>query len=556
MKDNSTFFLFITGAASALLACSSAYAAELVDLNLATPAALSGFVKQSQDNVKNTVATGNSLQLVNKHTTKNGSTHARYQQYYNGLPVFGYHVLEHTQTNKQVTLSGKLVQQLEKDIASTVKSNFTPKETLARLKKEYVEQHSALTNAAENSAWVFKNEHAETVIYLDKDHKAKQAYYINFFTVDPNSNTPTRPHYLIDVTTNDVLRTWEGLTTSDAKSLHNKAVPFQVTQYGRGPGGNPKVGLREYGDKNDYLEFSYVTYDWAGIQGHLFNEHVKVYDWKNDTRMDIASHPSWWIEGDSFYFEGNAKNGGASPENDALYFGTMVKKELLRNAGPDALRLKKLLMNVHYAQNYVNAFWDGSSVTFGDGDHAYYPLTTMEIVAHEIGHGVTENNSNLIYSEQSGGLNESFSDVMGKYFEAFLNNQLYKPTTVNWTMGDSIAKEADTPPFRYMNTPAKDGNSIEHLREYDDYLDPHYSSGLFNKVYYVMATTDSWGLHAPYTVFLHANQHYWYPDITFVDAAWGLVQAAEDMYGNNGMAITIKALSQVGIQCDISSCRG
>src|SRR5690606_28363155 len=73
---------------------------------------------------------------------------------------------------------------------------------------------------------------------------------------------------------------------------------------------------------------------------------------------------------------------------------------------------------VSYSSNYVNAFWDGSRMTYGDGDGTNYgPLVSLDICGHEITHGVTEYSANLVYSYQSGALNESFSDIFGESIE-------------------------------------------------------------------------------------------------------------------------------------------
>ncbi|MCV5736521.1 M4 family metallopeptidase, partial [Escherichia coli] len=73
----------------------------------------------------------------------------------------------------------------------------------------------------------------------------------------------------------------------------------------------------------------------------------------------------------------------------------------------------QLQMRVHYRKRYENAFWNGSSMTFGDGASYFYPLVSLDVSAHEVSHGFTEQNSNLIYSGQSGGINEAFSDMAG-----------------------------------------------------------------------------------------------------------------------------------------------
>ena len=71
-------------------------------------------------------------------------------------------------------------------------------------------------------------------------------------------------------------------------------------------------------------------------------------------------------------------------------------------------------MLVHYGKNLDNAFWNGSFVHFGDGGKTFYPTVGLDISSHEISHGFTQQHSGLIYKGQSGGLNESFSDMAGE----------------------------------------------------------------------------------------------------------------------------------------------
>lgn len=138
----------------------------------------------------------------------------------------------------------------------------------------------------------------------------------------------------------------------------------------------------------------------------------------------------------------------------------------------------------------------------------------------------TERYSGLIYREQPGGINESFSDIAGEVAEAFMNRQANKEN--DWLVGATIMKGADKA-MRYFSDPTLDGNSIAHTRNYSSSTDPHYSSGIFNKAFYNLATRDNWGIKKAFSVFLAANQVYWRPESTFDNAACGVVRAAGDL---------------------------
>ena len=83
-----------------------------------------------------------------------------------------------------------------------------------------------------------------------------------------------------------------------------------------------------------------------------------------------------------------------------------------------------LRSTVHYSSNYCNAFWNGTQMVYGDGNIAQgcSPLArSVDITAHELTHAVTENESGLIYSGESGGLNEAMSDIFGAFTQAWVD---------------------------------------------------------------------------------------------------------------------------------------
>jgi vibriolysin len=179
-------------------------------------------------------------------------------------------------------------------------------------------------------------------------------------------------------------------------------------------------------------------------------------------------------------------------------------------------------MRVHYGNNYENAFWDGSAMTFGDGANTFYPLVSLDVSAHEVSHGFTEQNSNLVYSGQSGGINEAFSDMSGEAAEFYMRG------TNDWLVGADIYKSANGA-LRYMYDPPLDGRSIGSANDYVNGMDVHYSSGVFNKAFYLLATTSGWSVQTAFQTFAKANQLYWSSGATFRSAAIGVQDAADDL---------------------------
>jgi bacillolysin len=148
---------------------------------------------------------------------------------------------------------------------------------------------------------------------------------------------------------------------------------------------------------------------------------------------------------------------------------------------------------VHYGSRYCNAFWNGLYMTYGDGDgRTCLSLSGgLDVDGHELTHGVTEHTSALIYENQPGALNESFSDMMGNTIEFYADAHGLDPAAQpDWLIGeDVISSHSDpTPGFRNMADPAQDGDPdhmVELFTGTSDSGGVHTNSGIPNHVYYL-----------------------------------------------------------------------
>jgi zinc metalloprotease ZmpA len=147
---------------------------------------------------------------------------------------------------------------------------------------------------------------------------------------------------------------------------------------------------------------------------------------------------------------------------------------------------------VHYGTRYVNAFWSDTCfcMSYGDGDGAtYLPLVAIDVAGHEMSHGVTASTAKLIYSGESGGLNEANSDIFGTMVEYAANNAKNPP---NYLIGERIfaannGVAVPTTALRFMFKPSLDGASPDCYSANLGSLDVHYSSGVANHFYYLLA---------------------------------------------------------------------
>jgi Zn-dependent metalloprotease len=179
---------------------------------------------------------------------------------------------------------------------------------------------------------------------------------------------------------------------------------------------------------------------------------------------------------------------------DAHYYAGVTDDFYLSAFGRNSLddAGMQMVSSAHFARNYNNAFWDGSQVTYGDGDRRNFREFSggLDVVAHELTHGVTEFTSNLIYENESGALNEAFSDMMGNTTEFFAAAGGLDPAvTPDWLIGEDISVFADAAPgIRNMGDPREDDDP-DHYSELvvttADNGGVHTNSGIPNHAYYL-----------------------------------------------------------------------
>jgi Zn-dependent metalloprotease len=489
----------------------SAHAVHLISL---LPSEKAGFMAQLPEA---------DLTLVSRAKDLKGNVHTRYVQTYEGLPVFGYQVIEHEYVpSLQRSIfplpawTGVWVDGIETDLKKSLRS-MDPAAILMSVKNSFALQH--------NSSLILKNEFAEPVIYIDQNNIAHRAVSIHFFADLPEGNAPTRPHYIVDSVTGEVLEHWEGLTSE---------------QVGTGPGGNGKTGEYQYGLDYPALDILVVANTCV-----MQSEDVAAVNMANFTSDGLIYTYTCDPAAQQYEQSNDAINGAYSPLNDAYSFAHTVVKMYEDWYGHQPFVLP-LDVRVHYGDNYANAFWNGESMTFGDGNDELYPLTTLDVVSHELAHGVTEYASQLIYSNQSGGLNESFSDIAAKAAEFY-----FYGAPLGWTIGADIFK-APGAVLRYMDYPSKDGRSIDTVAGFTFRMDPHQSSGVFNRVFYLLATTPGWDVRTAFDVMYTANMYYWYAWSNFESAGYDTVIAAAFL--GYPYEDVMAALSAVGIFCTQTAC--
>lgn len=253
----------------------------------------------------------------------------------------------------------------------------------------------------------------------------------------------------------------------------------------------------------------------------------RVYDCNN----------TWVQRADLARSEGDPETSDKST-NDAYryagivreYLGSVLERNSIDNLGMD------LILNVHFGVNYMNAFWDGDEMTFGDGDGTIFGnfSESLDVVAHELFHGVTQATADLDYQSQSGALNEHFSDVFGTAITQHHKGQ--NADEADWLIGDEIMgpdlygealRSMKAPGTAYDNAIIGKDSQPDHMKNYfsgsEDNQGVHINSGIPNKAFYLVSMDI--GTNNAARIWYHALQNLW-STANFNDAVDVIVNSA------------------------------
>ncbi|MFJ4961136.1 M4 family metallopeptidase [Streptomyces sp. NPDC088729] len=263
---------------------------------------------------------------------------------------------------------------------------------------------------------------------------------------------------------------------------------------------------------------------------------------------------------------GEGEKATADASVNRAYAGLGATFELLLSAyGRSSIDGKglPLIGSVHYGKEYNNAFFDGEQMVFGDGDGEIFLDFTVavDVIAHELAHGLTQYTANLRYEGQSGALNESVSDVFGSLVKQYSLGQ--SAEQADWLIGAGLlAPRVSGVALRSMKAPGtaydddvlgKDpqpGSMEQYVDTEDDNGGVHLNSGIPNRAFYLLATAlggNSWE---------RAGQ-IWFDVLTggeltanadFAEFARLTVAAAGDRFGEGDeREAVLKAWSEVGV---------
>lgn len=433
----------------------------------------------------------------------NKRSHTVTQKYQN-IPIWNHDVVVLTDESGAVEqVYGDLIVDVAKDLPSLTPASQAQLDAVLE---------AAITEFPAERPRVYKRGSVEEVIYIDSAGKARHAAKLSFFTdFQSGPFKPQRILSFIDLATNEVI--------SQADVLQRA-----VHEGGSGPSGNDKVARPDY-KQADYVSYppktfvvametnaqqTYCLFDAQNVETRNYNHNTAQvnspyrYDCSNSTRNDYKDY-----------------HGARSALNDAHHHGQIASLMFEAYMGHKPYFNKKIIQNVHYGLNMDQAFYENGEVYFGDGDYLFYPMVSLDVVAHEIAHGFTEEYGSgtpkSMLTGQARAINEAFSDMAGEAAEFFYSG------TNDWKSNHETFRHDDA--LRYFENPTLDGSSIDHIDDYDDSITSHHGAGVFNRAFHYLTTaavdneTSPWNTKYAFILFANANKSCWTGNSTYLTAA-------------------------------------
>ncbi|MFT2017788.1 M4 family metallopeptidase [Streptomyces sp. 796.1] len=451
---------------------------------------------------------GNQEKLVVKDVIedRDGTTHTRYERTYAGLPVLGGDLVVHE------ARSGKV-----KGVTKATKSTIKVATTTAKLAPSAAER-AAVKAAQADDAKLAKASAAPRKVVWAADGAPVLAYETVVGGVQQDG-TPNELHVITDANTGRKIFEYQGIKNGTGKSQYSGQVELGTSKQGSGytltdagRGGHRTLNLNH----------------GQGGQGQAFTD-------TDDTWGTGSASDPQTAAVDAHY--------GAALTWD--YYKDVHGRNGIKGDGQGATS------RVHYGNNYQNAFWDDSCfcMTYGDGASNTHPLTSIDVAAHEMSHGVTSHTAGLIYRGESGGLNEATSDIFATAVEFHADN----PEDVgDYLIGEEIDLRGNGTPLRYMDKPSQDRVSLDYWSSNAGNVDVHYSSGIANHWFFLVSegsgakeingvkynsptvdgsTVQGIGREKAEKIWFKALTTYMTSTTDYADAREATLKAATDLYG-------------------------
>jgi Zn-dependent metalloprotease len=460
---------------------------------------------------------GQTFRVTDTVRDANGSTHVRMDRSYRGLPVLGGDLVVHRGPSAAW-----------RGVSQTLKAPLSLSVRPA-LGRSAAEARAVAPAAATRSIRHLRTAGTPRLVVDAVAHAPRLAWEVTTLGRAADG-TPSRLSTYVDARTGRVLRREEHVETVDGsgQSLYSGTVPLQLTLSGSTYQlKDPTRGNTYTTDLNNKTDSILCQLFGSGCAtGTLFTSPDASFGNGSTSSRESAGVDAQY---------------GTNMTWD--YYKTVHGRNGIFGTGAGSYN------RTHYGSNYVNAFWDGKKMTYGDGDGVNYgPLVSLDVAGHEMSHGVTENTAGLTYSGESGGLNEATSDIFGTMVEFFAANP---NDPGDYLIGEEFDLKNHVG-FRRMDNPIADGSSPNCWSSNTKNLDVHYSSGVGNHFFYLLAegsgaktingvahssptcngsTITGIGRDAAQKIWFRALTVYMTSSTTYSGARTATLNAARDLYG-------------------------
>ena len=484
---------------------------------------------------------GNTFLKVYQNTDKTGMIHEKFQQYLNGIKVEFGTAITHTLKGRITMVNGELYGNSKEETVPTItKENAFTKAVNAVGATSYLWQDSTQSKLMD-----YSKPTGELVYFPSILNKTLVlAYKFDIYATAPIS----RQIVYVDANNGNVLflnpiikHADKLINTNVLKNSHKKIEEAINATLIAGSADTKYSGTRPI--ETTFNGTTHLLNDTSRGNGIFTYNCQKTTTYQNTDFTDVDNN---WTSAE---FNNAAKDNGAldahwGAEKTYDFWNTVFGRNSFDNNGA-AIR-----SYVHYDVAYDNAFWNGSVMTYGDGS-SFNILTSIDVCGHEIGHAICSYTADLVYANESGAMNEGYSDIWGACIEHFGRTGSLTGTLSNsvWLIGEDISASS----LRSMSNPLSRNDPDTYLgtQYYIGTADSggvHTNSGVLNHWFYILTqgktgtnnapTPDTYsvtgiGLVKASEIAYLAERDYLTPNSTFADARNATIQVASSIYCGN-----------------------
>ncbi len=385
-------------------------------------------------------------------------SHRRMNLYYHGVPVEGAYAVAHIRRGKVMSFNAEV---------------FRPTRQLAQIGFSQALKKAKLDLKCEVGMW----EVPKCELFLKKESQNKNATFypieqLVYTTTFNDKGFKIELAYKIDLYSfQPFFRNWVYVSATSGGIIHTETRIHETNVIG--------TAVTKYSGTHA------MTTDSVSSQQYRLRESTRgngiaTYNLKKNKTYSSATD---FLDSNNYWDNVNANKDEIAGD---VHWGTGATYDFYDSIyNRNSIDNKGFALNsyVHYDSGYANAFWDGSRMTYGDGNSSVGPLTSLDIVGHEITHGLTTNTANLIYLYESGALNESFSDILSIAIEFWADS-----VRADWLLGEDVVSGG----IRSASNPNSKGqpDTYKGRNWYygnNDNGGVHTNSGVQNHWFYLLA---------------------------------------------------------------------